>query len=106
MDLGWHMGDVVRKLREQRRWNQTRLATVAKVNKATVVSVEENAPGTKRETYEKLAKAFDLSLGELFSLLPTERGAQVALPGAAFQQWDGKTERRAGADRRVAANDS
>lgn len=70
MTIDWHVGDVVRKLREARRWNQKRLATVAKINKATIVSVEENAPGTKRETYEKIAVALRMSLGELFSMVP------------------------------------
>lgn len=85
MNLEWHMGDVVRKLREQKRWTQTKLATMAGVNKATIVSVEENAPGTKRETYEKLGFAFGLTMGAFFSLLPSDRSGS--------QEVDEDTER-------------
>lgn len=69
--LNWHIGDVVRKLREERRWNQTKLAQVAKVNKATVVRIEEGG-NSKRETLEAVARALGVSLGVLYSQVPGE----------------------------------
>jgi transcriptional regulator with XRE-family HTH domain len=69
-ELVWHVGDVVRKVREQHRLNQKRLADRSHLNKATIVAVEQNAPGIRRETYEAIARAFALSLGELFSMVP------------------------------------
>lgn len=87
MDVGWHVGDVVRKLREKKRWNQQRLAQIAKINKATIVRVEENAAGIRMDTYQAIAKAFDLSLGQLFSMIPgqeVQRTAPPASSGATF----------------------
>lgn len=72
VSLEWHVGDVVRKLRERRRWNQQKLAVAAKLNRSTVVAVEEHAPGIKRETYESVARAFGISVGQLFSLVPSD----------------------------------
>jgi transcriptional regulator with XRE-family HTH domain len=78
MDVGWHVGDVVRKLREKKRWNQQRLAQLAKINKATVVRVEENAPGIRMDTYQAIAKAFDLSLGQLLLMVPGQEVQRTA----------------------------
>lgn len=88
-ELDWHLGDVVRKLREQRRWNQQRLAEAAGVNKATIVRVEEGG-NSKRETLAAVAAALGVSLGELFRLLPETD---------AYGPWNG-VERRSGRDRR------
>lgn len=70
MKLDWHVGDVVRKLRDERHWNQDRLAKAAGIHKTTVVRVEQNVGGVTRESYEKIATALKLSLGELFSMVP------------------------------------
>lgn len=89
LEIEWHVGDVVRKLRQLRRWNQSKLAEKAGLNKGTIVAVERNiSAGIERGTYEAVARAFLLSVGELFSLVPrattTERGAETPAP-AEFQ---------------------
>lgn len=78
--LKWHVGDVVRKLRESKRWNQARLAEVSGVNKGTIVSVEENG-NVKRETLEKVAAGLGMSVGDVYNLIPgseTQRSAAAA----------------------------
>jgi transcriptional regulator with XRE-family HTH domain len=67
--LEWHIGDVVRKLREARRWNQTKLADEAGLNKATIVRVEENG-NSKKETILAVAKALGMTPGQLWNLIP------------------------------------
>lgn len=74
--IKWHLGHVVRILREERRWNQQDLADKAGVNKATVVSVEQMDRNHGRDTYESIARAFEMTLAELYALVPTERETQ------------------------------
>lgn len=94
----WHVGDVVRKLREQKRWNQLKLAAMAGVNKATIVRVEEHAPGVKRETYEAVASALGATVGELFTMVPSQETQRAdktssAAAGTDFH-YDGPERRR------------
>ena len=83
--IRWHVGHIVVVLREEMRWTQPQLAKKAGVNKATVVSVEAMDRNHGRQTYEKIAHAFGLSMAELFALVPeahttqeTQRPAAVA----------------------------
>jgi transcriptional regulator with XRE-family HTH domain len=75
--LDWHIGDVVRKLRELRKWNQGRLAKAAGINKGTVVSIEANA-NVKRDSMEAVARGLGMSLGEIYALVPTPTETQRA----------------------------
>lgn len=85
--IEWHIGDVVRKLREAKRWNQLRLAEVAGLNKGTIVSVEEGA-NVKVETMQAVAKGLGLTMAQLYTLLPAtgEETAQApAVAGESFR---------------------
>lgn len=90
--LGWHIGDVVRKLRENRRWTQTLLGEKAGgLNKATIVRVEEGG-NVKVETIQAVARGFGLSIAELYSLLPEQETAQApAVAGGTFRGADRRT---------------
>lgn len=100
MTISWHVGDVVRKLREAKGWNQTKLGEKAGLNKATIVTLENTPDETKTGTLGKTAKALGLDIKGLYSLVPPDAEVKtrdagvsviqgVALPGvdsAASQQ--------------------
>lgn len=67
MDIDWHIGDVITKLRTRRRLNQTALAKVVGVNKATIVRAEDGDLKVSRETYLKIANALQTTLAALES---------------------------------------
>lgn len=96
--LDWHVGDVVRKLRERRRWNQARLGKESGLNIGSVVSVEKNA-NTKRETLEKVARGLGVSVAALYALVPTLEESQradrpsSATAGGPFPPYDGPERR-------------
>lgn len=77
MDLSWHVGDVIRKLREGREWKQEVLSQKAEVSLATVVRVEDGRE-TKSETIRKISSAFNLTVAQLYALIPTEKDSQRA----------------------------
>lgn len=70
--LGWHVGDVVRRLREDRDWKQAVLAEKAGVHLATVVRVE-SGEDTKSRTIDKIARAFGLNVSQLYGLVPSSQ---------------------------------
>jgi transcriptional regulator with XRE-family HTH domain len=83
--IKWHLGHVIHNLRAEQGWTQGQLAKRADMNKATVVSIEKMDRNHGRETYEKVARAFGLSVAELWALVPTEetrREAETAHAGA------------------------
>ncbi|HXH05450.1 MAG TPA: helix-turn-helix transcriptional regulator, partial [Vicinamibacterales bacterium] len=92
--LTWHVGDVVRKLREHRRWTQSRLAQAAGLNRSTVVKIEEGG-NVQRTTLEAVARGLGVSVADLYRLLPGEGARQ---PGM-----DRDVERPAGAGFRPGA---
>jgi transcriptional regulator with XRE-family HTH domain len=75
--MEWTVGDVVRKIREHRRWSQTRLAKASNLNIGTVVAVEKNA-NTKRDTLEKIARGLGLTVADLYAMVPNPRETQRA----------------------------
>lgn len=70
--LRWHVGDVIRKMRENRDWNQETLAEHAGLNKATVVRIEGGRE-TKTKTIQKIASALGVDVSVLFGLIPKEK---------------------------------
>lgn len=68
-ELIWTVGDVIRKLRDGREWKQEALAEKAHVSLATVVRVEKGEE-TKTKTIAQIATAFELSVTELYLLIP------------------------------------
>ena len=105
MRIEWTIGDVIAKLRATKRMNQTQLAERVSVNKATIVRAEQGDTKVARETYLKIAQVLGTDLAWLEAeaiRLQTQGGTQSNSSGRTFQEWDGKTERRSGTDRRVA----
>lgn len=66
VDLHWHIGDVITKLRKRRRgMTQTVLAKKAGVNKATIVRAEAGDAKVSRATYINIAKVLGTDLAAL-----------------------------------------
>lgn len=65
MDIEWHIGDVIAKLRKQRRLNQTTFAHRVGVNKATIVRAEDGDPKVSRAIYLRIATALGIDLATL-----------------------------------------
>jgi len=75
--IDWHLGDVVRTLRDRKGWTQRQLGSKAKrpgdkkgLDKATIVSVERMDRNHGSQTYERIAFAFGLTLAQLYALIP------------------------------------
>lgn len=68
--LQWHVGDVVRKLREERGWTQDELATKAGIGRQAVVKVEHDNAGQRKGNLAKVAKALGSSEPELYGMVP------------------------------------
>ncbi len=75
----------LRELRSERGWNQVRLATEAKVGRATVATIEAGHDVPSLRTIEALAAALDVPAASLF-LDPSRRArdatAHAALTGS------------------------
>jgi len=65
MDIDWHIGDVITKLRKRARMNQTVLADKVGVNKATIVRAEDGDVKVSRETYLKIAHVLKTDMATL-----------------------------------------
>jgi transcriptional regulator with XRE-family HTH domain len=68
--LQWHVGDVVRKLREDREWSQSQLAKRAGIGRQAVAKVEKNDGGQRRGNLERVAKALGFIEPELYAMVP------------------------------------
>ena len=73
----WHVGDVIRKLREQHGLSPTALARTAGVNRTVVIELERSGPEVEQvtpeqwEALDRLAVAFGLGNGaSLYKLIP------------------------------------
>ena len=66
----WHVGDVVRKLREDRGWSMTELARRAGIGRQAVGKVETNNGGQRRGNLERVAKALGFSEPEIYAMVP------------------------------------
>lgn len=66
----WHVGDVVRKLREDRDWSMTELAKRAGIGRQAVGKVESNDGGQRRGNLERVAKALGFTEPELYAMVP------------------------------------
>jgi transcriptional regulator with XRE-family HTH domain len=65
MDIDWHIGDVITKLRKRRRMNQTVLAERVGVSKATIVRAEDGDGKVSRATYLKIAEVLKVDMATL-----------------------------------------
>lgn len=66
----WHVGDVVRKLREERGWTQKKLAEKAGIGRQAVVKVEADDAGQRKGNLAKVARALGSSEPELYAMVP------------------------------------
>ena len=73
----WHTGDLVRKLREQEDWTQEELARRADVSIASIRRMEKGEKDQNRKTYARVGQAFNLTLGELYGLVPKTQTSGV-----------------------------
>lgn len=60
------VGNRIRNLREERGWNQEELAHRAGINRTFLGEVERGAKKASIETIEKIANAFEISMGDFF----------------------------------------
>lgn len=81
--IKFHIGHVVRILREEKRWTQKQLAEKAGTNKATIVSVEQMDRAHISTTYDRIAAAFGITAAELYAMVPTDKETQRAGTNAA-----------------------
>jgi len=98
MDIDWHIGDVIAKLRKQRRMNQTVLADKVGVNKATIVRAEDGDPKVSRATYIKIAKV----LGTQIAALEVE-AARLGANASTAEAPEPRSPRRHDSDRSSSA---
>lgn len=75
ISLVWHIGDVIRKLREARGWTKGQLAKKAGLEPNTVGSVERYGDTVGREpgTLEGLLRALEIDAARLHALVPVAR---------------------------------
>lgn len=65
------LGDVVRKLRQERRWSLDELASASGVNRMTLSAIERDETDPRSSTIDRIAKAFGLAgSAELYALIP------------------------------------
>lgn len=65
----WTLGDVIRKLRQAKGWTQEELATRAEINEISVVRLERESERSERTTIERVARALDVSVADLYAFM-------------------------------------
>jgi transcriptional regulator with XRE-family HTH domain len=83
----FHVGDVIRKLRRERKWKVETLAKEAGVAKMTVSSIERGASNYRRDTLDRIAKALgttadDMALSASRHAANVERASQLLVGSA------------------------
>lgn len=63
----WTLGDVVRKLRGDRRWTQAGLGERAGVHSTVIVRLERESAKSERGTIERVARALEVSVADLYA---------------------------------------
>lgn len=77
MALNWHVGDVVRKLRDAADKTQEKLAAEVKIRPATISAIERTGKYDP-ETLEKIAPALKTTVAEIYALVPTATAPEGA----------------------------
>lgn len=68
--LVWHIGDVVRKLREAQQLSRKELADLAGIRQNTLGDLERNVSNFERETLRKVAIALSVTVDGLYGEVP------------------------------------
>ena len=71
MDSNKQLGMHIKYLRSVKRWSQEDLALEAEVNKNYISDLERGTRNPTVKVLEKIAKAFSISLSELFKGIET-----------------------------------
>lgn len=83
MEQDYRVGQEVKRLREVRRWSQSRLAVEAQMSVSGVSMIENGHRNLSTATLAKLAQALDVEVGDLFpkaqAPLPLEESAAGTL---------------------------
>jgi transcriptional regulator with XRE-family HTH domain len=69
MAIEWNVGDVIRKLRQSANLTQEQLADLTDLRPATISAIETTG-NYKPETLKAIAKALQVSLADIYSLIP------------------------------------
>ena len=71
MDVNKQLGMRIKYLRSQKKWSQEDLALEAEVNKNYLSDLERGSRNPTVKILEKIARALDISLEELFKGIQT-----------------------------------
>jgi ribosome-binding protein aMBF1 (putative translation factor) len=73
----WTLGDVVRKLREQKGWGQKELFDASNVPIVTISRLEQSSVESKPGTLQKLAGALGYRVSEIYAELESLNGKET-----------------------------
>ena len=66
MDMRWHIGNVIERVRTEKGMNQAELAAKAGVRPNTLGDLENRRKNTRLETLERVAGALGTTVGDLY----------------------------------------
>jgi transcriptional regulator with XRE-family HTH domain len=66
MDIKGKIGNKIRKLRHQRNFSQEQFANLCGLDRTYIACIEQGKRNVSIINIEKIAKAFEISLSELF----------------------------------------
>ena len=104
----WHVGDVIRKLREEHALTEAALARASGVSRRQIVDLENRGPNVERvtplewQTLDRVAAALGLSNGaSLYKLIPPpgtasprHRPASAGKPASRVLSFERRASRR------------
>ncbi len=94
--VAWTVGDVSRKLREQRGWTVDDLAAHARVNKNTVSAFERGSTETKPGTFDRIAVALGTTRLEIEGSLSGLHGVTSPDPPSGYHSDSDSLDARKG----------
>ena len=93
LEVKFHVGDVIRKLRLARKWRNGDLAKAANVHKDTITRIEDGDIG-QADKLEAVCQALGYTVAECYAMVPTSSGLSPseATLLAAFQRLNKPTQ--------------
>jgi transcriptional regulator with XRE-family HTH domain len=70
------VGDVIRKLRKERRWSIRKLATESGIGRMTISDIERDQSNYQKETLESIAVVFGKTGADLEAMITTAKPLQ------------------------------
>lgn len=74
LQIVWTLGDVIVKLRKQKRWGRKKLAHAAGVSYSTITRLETNREMKEASIRAVAVRAFGLTPADLYALVPRAAG--------------------------------